>query len=224
MDIVEESAPDAPFRYVAFDARPHLPTAWYHHLLVAALDAASPIWLRPRHSSSREPRSMEALPGWHVAPAALERAPWLLELYRGPFYEAAQSFTDRPLVTSSAPYAVAINLAETGQRSEVHLDTNGIQAVLGVTEHQEGHGGELAVAHRQNAVGLNAVLADCTIIRPRSGRLYVFDGHQPHCACATTDRWRATVDCNYYYETGPGSEGDRPDDLSIHLRGVPRLT
>ena len=94
-------------------------------------------------------------------------------------------------------------------RFECHVDSNPLTGLLFCTDHQAG-GGDLVVAHDQDAVGVEAVEQDCSVIRPHAGHLIFFDGKtHPHYARALLSESdvRIVAVMNFYTESCP----NRPD-------------
>jgi len=100
-----------------------------------------------------------------------ERLPWLIDLYRGHFRQLYEEAAGRRLhPTEDQRYAVVMNVQEGGDRYECHVDTNPIEALLYVTDHPRGTGGELVVANNENAASVEEVDEDCSILYPISTR------------------------------------------------------
>ena len=106
--------------------------------------------------------------------------PWLETMYDGLFRELTQSTTIEPVSTArKVSHRVGLNVQQgRAMRHECHVDSNPIQALLYVTDHPRGSGGELAVSNRSNATGVSEVDEDCSVIYPVAGNLVVFDGRR----------------------------------------------
>lgn len=118
----------------------------------------------------------------------------------------------------------AINLiiqADQADRYECHVYANPIQALLYVTDHPPGTGGELVVASiRGDLHGPDAIGRLAAWIYPVAGYLVVFDASQhPHYVTPLheTRGHRVVVAMNYFTPAAP--ESARPLDLKNHLYG-----
>ena len=101
---------------------------------------------------------------------------------------------------------------------EYHIDSNPLTVLLFCTDHKAG--GELVVAHDQDAVGVEAVERDCSVIQPHAGHLIFFDGKtHPHYArvLLSESDVRIVAVMNFYTESWP--ESTRPTELNRHLFG-----
>jgi hypothetical protein len=89
-----------------------------------------------------------------------------------------------------------------------------------VTTHPPGTGGELVVAHRNEAHGISEIDADATEIFPIAGQLIFFDARDaPHYVreLRAEEDTRVVVAMNYF--TQNCNETNRPPDLNRHLFG-----
>lgn len=178
--------------------------------------------LTTSHSTSREARqdyelAFRAVDGKVLA----QRLPWLRTLYERDFRDLAQLTTSEPVsLMSDDRFAIAISIHTFPDRYECHVDTNPIEAILYVTTHREGDGGELVVSNHEQAMSMQEVDADATIIEPKAGHLVLFDGrrHSHYVApLKASGAERVAVVMNYYVPSWP--EIMRPTDLNRHLSG-----
>jgi 2OG-Fe(II) oxygenase superfamily len=106
----------------------------------------------------------------------------------------------------------------TTMRFECHIDSNPLTGVLFCTDHAGG--GELVIGHDADAADIAAVEEDCSVVRPHSGHLILFDARQhPHYARPLTAEsdMRVVAVMNFYTESCP--ESTRPRELNRHLYG-----
>jgi hypothetical protein len=207
------------FPWMTFDVRPVLPEDWVEQVLAVAADARMTT-LQPASSTSREEPSSGGVVVHTVDGHEVDRRlPWLTALYRDGFRVRAERFAGRPVSSARDPlYAINLNVQVGGNRYECHVDSNPVGALLYVTDHPKGTGGELVVGHDPEARSLDAVDADCSVIYPVAGHLVLFDARRhPHYVrpLRTPGRSRIAVAMNYYTADSP--EDDRPADLSDHL-------
>ena len=104
-------------------------------------------------------------------------------------------------------------------RFECHVDSNPVTGLLFFTEHPDG-GGELVGANDPEAVGVDALEENGSVIRPQAGQLIFFDGKTyPHYARTLWSNGdvRVVAVMNFYTESCP--ESTRPSGLNRHLFG-----
>jgi hypothetical protein len=212
-----------PFGWHTFDLSDLLPEGWQDGLLAIANMKAVAKTLVPSSVTSREASVDLELPVLTVGGITLsEDAPWLYDLYVGMFRDLAQTVTLEPVVTA-LDRRIAINLnVQRGStmRYECHVDSNPVEALLYVTSHPPGRGGELVVAHSHDAQSVSDVEQSAATLYPRAGYLVFFDArHHAHFVRPLTsdEDVRVVVAMNYY--TPSCSEDDRPQDLNQHLFG-----
>jgi hypothetical protein len=113
-----------------------------------------------------------------------------------------------------------MNVQEGTDRYECHVDTNPVEALLYVTDHPRGTGGELVVSNNTEAQSVEDVDKDCSVLYPVAGQLVFFDGRFfPHYVRALqSPALRVAVGMNYYTDDCP--EETRPQDLNDYLYGV----
>jgi len=148
--------------------------------------------------------------------------PWLYKLYRDHFLELASLAWGEPIDPAvDDRYGVVLNIQRGNRmRFECHVDSNPLTGLLFFTGHPAG-GGELAVARDPAAVGVDEVERDCTLITPRAGQLFFFDGKTyPHYArtLVAEDDVRVVAVMNFYTRSCPEST-TRPLGLNQHLFG-----
>jgi hypothetical protein len=150
-----------------------------------------------------------------------QRLPWLYKLYRGDFLELAELAWGKPIKAAfDDRYGIVLNVQQGDtMRFECHVDSNPIAGLLFFTDHPTG-GGELVVGHNPDAVGVEALEKNGSVIRPQKGQLIFFDGKtHPHYArtlrSAADERVVAVM--NFYTESFP--ESTRPPELNRHLFG-----
>lgn len=179
--------------------------------------------LKPISVTSREASKDIQVPVMTVSGTEVrEKLPWLHALYHGLFRELAQ-LGNHELVFAAKNdlYGAVLNVQRGAQmRYECHVDSNPIEALLYVTDHPKGDGGELAVANNPEASCIEEVEVDASVVYPVSGNLILFDARRfPHYVRPLSDpsAIRVVVAMNYY--TPSCSENMRPADLDRHLFG-----
>jgi 2OG-Fe(II) oxygenase superfamily len=210
------------FSWTTFDVSSQLPKGWQQDLWTAAAEAdfrefpRTPILSREAERVARIPR------GRVHASQVKERLPWLYRLYRGYFLElAAETCAEEVAPALDDRYGIVLNVQRgTTMRFECHVDSNPLTGLLFCTDQWAGTGGELVFAHDPAASDIETVDKDCSVLRPRAGRLVIFDGRQhPHYArplVSETDV-RIVAVMNFYTESYP--ESTRPAELNRHLFG-----
>jgi hypothetical protein len=99
------------------------------------------------------------------------------------------------------------------------VDSNPVTGLLFFTDHPAG-GGELVVGHDPEAVGVETLEKDSSLIRPQAGQLIFFDGKtHPHYArtLRAEHDMRVVAVMNFYTKSCP--ESTRPSKLNLHLFG-----
>lgn len=150
-----------------------------------------------------------------------QRLPWLYKLYRDHFLELAGQAWGEPIEAAlDDRYGVVLNVQRgSTMRFECHVDSNPVTGLLFFTDHPAG-GGELVVGHDPEAVGVEEVERDCTLVTPRPGQLIFFDGKtHPHYAreLSGASDVRVVAVMNFY--TGSCPESTRPPELNRHRFG-----
>lgn len=208
------------FSWTTFDVRSLLPQFWDAHILEVARTHARLKEITPTSVTSRERDSSLRLPTLTVGGAAVqEHLPWLFDAYHGWIREHAEHVAGESIACASdVRYGCVINVQRgRSMRYECHVDSNPIEALLYVTTHSNGDGGELLVANDPSAATVEEVDADASEVRPIAGHLVFFDArHRAHYV-RSMEGERVVVAMNYYTESC--SEAHRPIDLNRHLFG-----
>lgn len=163
------------------------------------------------------------LPFIVVPPRVLiDAAPWLEDLYRGPFLDAARNFGGAEVVPSENVDAYPlINTHPVGSRYELHVDTNRFSGLysLGERDRSPQTGGALLISRRGSVTGLPNLLADCERYYPKVGEFAVMDGYNiTHCVEPSVDCSRTMLVCNFWTPEVP--EGTRGVGLAEYQQGV----
>ncbi|WP_084597758.1 2OG-Fe(II) oxygenase [Micromonospora chokoriensis] len=221
-DFLKGASNASRFSWLSFDVSAAMPTGWREEIEKVARNDRITKQLVPPHHTSRESADVAAVQVMTVRGVTVwERLPWLIDLYRGYFRELYEEAAGRRLhPTDDQRYAVVMNVQEGGDRYECHVDTNPIEALLYVTDHPRGTGGELVVANNADAASVEEVDEDCSILYPSSGQLVFFDARRwPHYVRALREPGlRVAVGMNYYTDECP--ESTRPQDLNEYLYGA----
>jgi hypothetical protein len=211
----------ARFCWTTFDVTRQLPGNWQEDIAAVANEADF-------HDYPRTPvLSREAENVTHVqrgrvhADKVQQRLPWLYKLYRSDFLEfAVQAWREPIKAAFDDRYGIVLNVQQGNtMRFECHVDSNPVTGLLFFTDHPAG-GGELVVGHDSQAVSIEAIERDCSVIRPQSGHLIFFDGKtHPHYARTLKFRsdMRVVAVMNFYTRSCP--ESTRPPELNRHLYG-----
>ncbi|WP_184854754.1 2OG-Fe(II) oxygenase [Streptosporangium becharense] len=209
------------FSWLSFDVSSTMPTGWREEIEKVARNDRIIKRLVPPHSTSREGSEVESLQIMTVrGPLMWDRLPWLIDLYQGYFRELYEGATGQRIYpTEDRRYAVVMNVQEGTDRYECHVDTNPVEALLYVTDHPRGTGGELVVANDERARSVEEVDEDCSILYPVAGHLVFFDARRfPHYVRRLREPGlRMAVGMNYYTDECP--ETTRPQDLNEYLYG-----
>lgn len=212
------------FTWHEMDAKPWLHPSWQHDIISVCTNHMRHRLLTAASVTSRELRPTDQIPtagvNGHIIKAHL---PWLYDLYRGPFLQAASKFFRCTAVCAvNDLYAINLNVQQGPRmRYECHVDSNPIEGLLYVTTNPQETGGELVVSHNEHALGPHEISKDCARIRPVAGKMLFFDARRfPHYVTALkhSAAVRIVVAMNYYTPTC--TEADRPADLNRHLYGV----
>jgi hypothetical protein len=143
--------------------------------------------------------------------------PWLMDLYRGPILDAVNALgLGRYRTAEDVRSTVNINSIPPGSRYEWHVDSNPMTALLFVTTHVRGTGGELVFRPDPR---LSPDEAWEHVVHPESGELLVFDARESAHGVMPVGggEVRITVPMNYYFADGAVS---RPADLDAYLYGA----
>jgi hypothetical protein len=209
------------FSWTAFDVNDLLPQDWTTDIKKVAAEAQFGNYPRTPFLSREAPDVKYINRGRVRADAVQQGLPWLYELYRGEFLGlAGQAWQEPVMAASDKRYGVVLNVQQGNtMRFECHVDSNPATGLLFLTDHPGG-GGELVVANDPEAVGVDALEENGSVIRPQAGQLIFFDGKTyPHSARTLRsdgdDRIVAVM--NFYTEACP--ESTRPSGLNRHLFG-----
>jgi hypothetical protein len=221
VDFLRGTSAAARFSWVSYDVSSVMPIGWREEIEKVARNDRITKFLAPPHATSREASDVISLQIMTVRGATMwERLPWLIDLYRGYFRTLYQEATGRTIYpTNDRRYAVVMNVQEGADRYECHVDTNPVEALLYVTDHPRGTGGELVVSNNVNARSVEEVDKDCSVLYPVAGQLVFFDARRfPHYVRALeSPGLRMAVGMNYYTDETP--EETRPQDLNEYLYG-----
>jgi hypothetical protein len=224
-DFLRDAPAASRFSWLSFDISTAMPMGWREEIERVARNDRITKRLVPPHSTSREGSDVTSLQIMTVRGVTMwERLPWLIDLYRGYFRELYQEATGRRIYpTDDRRYAVVMNVQEGTDRYECHVDTNPVEALLYVTDHPRGTGGELVVANNVDARSVEEVDKDCSVLYPVAGQLVFFDARCfPHYVRALRKpSLRIALGMNYYTDDCP--EETRPQDLNDYLYGAEGL-
>lgn len=195
--------------------------SWNHDIVATA--AGADVREYPRTPLlSREAAEVSHIRRGRVEAGQVQKAlPWLSEMYRTDFCELAKIALGDDTVEPARDDRIGIVLniqRGTTSRFECHVDSNPLSGLLFCTDHREG--GELVFAHDKDAADVDAVDANCSVIRPHVGHLIFFNGRDfPHYArpLKSDSETRVVAVMNYYTESWP--ESRRPPELNWHRFG-----
>lgn len=220
-DFLRGATESSRFSWLSYDVSSVMPPGWREELERVGRTHRVVKQLVPPHSTSREGSEVKSLRIMTTPGVTMwEQVPWFIDLYRGYFRELYEEATGRRIhPTVDRRYAVVMNVQEGPDRYECHVDTNPVEALLYVTDHPKGSGGELVVANNVDASSVEEVDKDCSILYPASGQLVFFDARRfPHYVRAMTrPALRIAIGMNYYTDECP--EQTRPQDLNEYLYG-----
>ncbi len=143
-------------------------------------------------------------------------------MYENTFRDLAEDAFGIPVrCAADQRIKVNLNVQFNSMRYEAHVDTNPIEAILYITTHPVGDGGELIVANDIWARSVEEIDRSFACIYPIRGHLVMFDARtRPHYVRQLrTNGIRVVAAMNYYTASCP--ESDRPKDLNVHLFGDP---
>jgi hypothetical protein len=209
------------FGWTAFDVTRLLPPDWSDDIRKVAADAEFRDFPRTPILSREAEYVRYVTRGRVHADKVQQRLPWLYKLYRSDFLELAAQAWGQPIRAAyDDRYGIVLNVQQgSAMRFECHVDSNPVTGLLFFTDHPAG-GGELVVGPDPEAVSVEALEKDGSVIRPQAGQLIFFDG-KTHPHYARTLRSEADVRVvavmNFYTESCP--ESTRPAELNRHLFG-----
>jgi hypothetical protein len=180
------------------------------------------VTLRGNHTTSRESQPVELESSIVTETQLRVSIPEFVDnLYRGTILEIVRTLKNHTAYpASSGSHGVVLNYQKEGWRSECHVDSNPIAALLYLSSHDRDTGGELIVSNKGDVRGIDAVNSDCSVIQPKKGLLVIFDGrHHTHYVnkIVTGHKARLVLAMNYYTDECPFSS--RPTGLDEHLEG-----
>ncbi len=210
-----------PFTYWKKDVTSLLPEGWQQDIGPVAEEADFQLVPRTPLLSREAPDVTEVERGRVSAETVMQRLPWLYKLYRNEFLElAARAWSEHIDAAVDERYGVVLNVQRgKTMRFECHVDSNPVTGLLFLTGHPEG-GGELVVSHAPDAVGVDGLERDCTVITPEAGQIIFFDGEShPHSARELSGESdvRVVAVMNFYTRSCP--ESTRPPELNRHRFG-----
>ena len=211
------------FFWTSFDVRAMLPDDYHAQVRNAVKSCSVKRVLTPTSVTSRESRNVSEIPVSTVSGESIrDKLPWLWSLYHNEFLQLAEQICRESVLVASRD-RIKVNLnVQSGRemRYECHIDSNPIEALLYLTTHRKGEGGELVVSNASSAKSIEDVEKNHSEIYPIAGQLVFFDGRvHPHYVRALTsnDATRIVAAMNYY--TPSWGEKKRPSDLDFHLFG-----
>lgn len=192
------------------DVRYLLPPDWEQQLHQSLPEMTRQAELLGGEPTSLEPVgtviTYELADGTSVA----SRLPWLYELYTDQFKAIASRVADQELqADDDVRSAVNVNvLPAGGDGYELHVDSNPVTAVLFLSTHRDGEGGELRFLVAES---------HWLSVSPLAGTLAVFDARDaPHQVCPSASRARISAPMNYFT---PAAGRQRPEGLDERLYG-----
>ena len=197
-----------------------LPEGWQEAVRVVAADADFRLFPRTPILSREAPEVEYIERGRVDADTVMLRLPWLHKLYQNEFLEqAARIWGEHIYAALDDRYGVVLNVQRGKKmRFECHVDSNPVTGLLFLTGHPEG--GELVISRDPDAIGVDGLERDCTLIKPEAGQLIFFDGkNHPHFAreLPSESDVRVVAAMNFYTESCP--ESTRPPELNRHRFG-----
>ena len=209
------------FSYSNRDVTNLFPEGWQKDIDAVGADADFQDFPRTPILSREAPDVTHIERGRVNADTVMQRLPWLYKLYRNDFLELAADARKEPIDAAyDDRYGVVLNVQRgKTMRFECHVDSNPVTGILFLTDHPAG-GGELVVSHDPDAVGVDDLERDCTLIQPEAGQIIFFDGQTyPHYAryLPRESDVRIVAVMNFY--TGSCPESTRPPELNRHRFG-----
>jgi hypothetical protein len=209
------------FWWTAFDVTSLLPRDWPDDIKKAAAEADFHDFPRTRFLSREAEHVKSVARGRVHADKVRLSLPWLYRLYRSDFLDlAGQAWREPIKAARDDRYGIVLNVQRGNtMRFECHVDSNPVTGLLFFTEHPDG-GGELVAANDPDALGVEALEENGSVIRPQAGQLIFFDGKTyPHYARTlwSAGDVRVVAVMNFYTESCP--ESTRPSGLNRYLFG-----
>lgn len=210
------------FCWTSFDVTNLLPQYWTDDIKEVAAEAEFREYPRTP-DLSREAEGVTHIHRGRVHADKVQlRLPWLHKLYRNEFLDLAGQAWKEPLKPAlDDRYGIVLNVQQGNtMRFECHVDSNPVTGLIFFTDHPGG-GGELVVANNPDAVGVDALEGNGSVIRAQAGQVIFFDGKTyPHYARAlwSASDVRVVAVMNFYTQSCP--ESTRPSGLNRHLFGA----
>ena len=206
-----------------FDVTDQLPDSWREDIRDAAAEAEFRDFPRTPFLSREAADVTHVIRGRVHAVQVQQRLPWLYKLYRDRFLELASRAWGEPIDPAlDDRYGIVLNVQRGNRmRFECHVDSNPVTGLLFFTGHPAG-GGELVIARDPDAVGVEELEKNHTLVTPQAGQLIFFDGKTyPHYARTlfAEHDMRVVAVMNFYTRTCPEST-TRPLGLNQHLFGA----
>jgi hypothetical protein len=209
------------FSYCERDVTSLLPEGWQKDICAVAAKADFRAFPRTPILSREAPDVTHIERGRVHAETVMDHLHWLYKLYRHEFLDLAVEGWGEPIDAAyDDRYGVVLNVQRgKTMRFECHVDSNPVTGILFLTNHPAG-AGELVVSHDPDAVGVDEVERDSTLIEPKTGKIVFFDGKTyPHYARRLLDEpdVRVVAVMNFYTKSCP--ESTRPPELNRHRFG-----
>jgi len=145
------------FSWRTWDVNTLLPLGWQAEI-ISVVDRCATERTFETNRVSRERHADMPTTSLTVGNATVKaELPWLEAFYEGLFRDLTQLASDEQVSTAcKASHRVALNAQRGhGMRHDCHVDSNPLQALLYVTDHPKGSGGELVVSNRPDANGVS---------------------------------------------------------------------
>jgi hypothetical protein len=208
------------FSYWKRDVASLLPEGWQKEIDAVAAEADFQAFPCTPILSREAPDVTHVERGRVDADTVMRRLSWLYKLYRTDFLELAAEARGEPIdAADDDRYGVVLNVQRgKTMRFECHVDSNPVTGILFLTDHPAG--GELVVSHDPDAVGVDELERDCTVISPEAGQIIFFDGKKyPHYARYLPGESDVRVVAVMNFYTGSCPESTRPPALNRHRFG-----
>jgi len=209
-----------PFSYWKSDVTSLLPEGWEKEIDAVADSTEFKAFPRTPILSREAPDVTHIERGRVPAETVMDSLPWLYKLYGHEFLDLAAEAWEEPIDAAyDDRYGVVLNVQRgKTMRFECHVDSNPVTGILFLTDHPSG--GELVISHDPDAVGVDGIERNCTLIEPKAGQIVFFDGKtHPHYARRLLDESdiRVVAVMNFYTRSYP--ESTRPPELNRHRFG-----
>jgi hypothetical protein len=185
--------------WTTVDVRSDLPVDWVAQILAVAAHAPTTTLLLAAPTGT-EPSGwvvVHSVDGGEVG----RRLPWLTDLYEDVFRRRVERCAgDRVSPAADPRRALSLDVQTGGNRYQPNEGDRHWGALLHVTDHPEGTGGELVLGHDPQARTIEEIDAACSVIHPEAGHLLLFDARRhPHYVrpLRTPGRSRIAVTMSY---------------------------